>query len=89
MMDEQRLYLEWKEKRRKIEVPDDFSTRVMDAVYASKTARRSNILDDTGFDQLMIRFSDRRATAAALLMLGLFRMIYWAGQFFSVGSIAP
>ena len=70
-------------------MPDDFSARVMDAVYTSKTARQLNLLDDTGFDQLKLRLLDRRATAAALLMLGLFRLIYWAGQFFSVGSIAP
>ena len=61
----------------------------MDAVYTLHTSRRRSNLNDAGFDQLITRLSSRWATAATLLLLGLFRLIYWAAQLFSASGIAP
>lgn len=83
------MYLKWKESKRQVDVPADFSARVMDAVTASKSTHPKNLLDDADFDHLVIRLSGRWATAAALLLLGLFRLIYWAGQLFGTGTVAP
>jgi len=85
-MDDKDFYARWKEHRRHVPVPEDFTGGVMAAIENLDPG------DQHEPPAEMIDLSNRlrqRAAAAGLLLLGLFRILYIAGSLLRANPIMP
>lgn len=83
-MNKNQLYQEWKASRSRVTVPPGFTRRVMAAVDAQRPQRSAAV-----WDQWLASATSRWAASLALLLLGVFRLAYIAGQLLVPGRIAP
>lgn len=84
-MNQEDFYRQWIEHRRKVGVPSNFDRRVMAAVKAQETKRLPIIVSDQWGASAM----GRRAAALGLILLGILRLAYIAGQLVVAGQIVP
>ena len=84
-MNKEHLYRQWINSRRNVAVPPGFEDRVMAVVESRK--QKQNAHDS--MDQWVTSALGRWAAAWALLLLGVFRLAYIAGQLLLPGHIAP
>ena len=85
-MDDKDFYARWKEHRRLVPVPDHFTGSVMAAI------EHQNPGEEYELPAEMIDISNRlmrRAAAAGLLLLGLFRILYIAGYLLRANPLMP
>ncbi len=85
-MEENDFYSQWKEHRRHVPVPDHFTNSVM-AAMENQRAGGEYELPPGLFDfpnRLM-----RRAAAAGLMLLGVFRILYIAGNLLQANPLMP
>ncbi len=72
-MDREKMIHKWKQNRRSVAVPGDFSAGVMAEIQARKVEpARDTPSDDITFSSRLLRW----ATAWGLALLGLFRILY-------------
>ena len=84
-MNKEDVYRQWIDYRRNVNVPTGFESRVMTAVKAQEPQRPPMMV----WDHWMASLIGRRAATLALILLGLFRLVYIAGQLVVAGQIAP
>jgi hypothetical protein len=85
-MNNKDYYAQWKEHRRQVPVPDHFTGSVMAAIENQEPGEEYEL------PPMMADFSDRlmrRAAAAGLLLLGLFRILYIAGNLLRTNPLMP
>ena len=82
------FYEQWKEARRRIQAPDDTCGRVM-RLIREKGAAPSLDLWDQWLRPTQWRLFRQWAAVGALLLVGLFRIIYTTAQFFWPGYLTP
>jgi hypothetical protein len=85
-MDEKDFYARWIEHRRQVPVPDHFAAGVMAAIENPGSREEYELPPG------LIVFSNRlmrRAAAAGLLLLGLLRMLYIAGNLLRANPLMP
>ena len=85
-MEKDLFYARWKERRRQVSVPDHFTSGVMAAIENLDTGEEYEL------PPVMVDLSNRlmrRAAAAGLLLLGLFRILYIAGNLLRANPLMP
>ena len=85
-MDDKDFYARWKEHRRQVPVPDHFARGVMAAIENQDPGEEYEL------PPAMAVYSNRLmrwAAAAGLLLLGLFRFFYIAGNLLRANPLMP
>lgn len=85
-MERKDLYTQWKEYRRHVPVPENFSDGVMAAIEANVPSGEDEL--QAGLTKLSNRIT-RWGAAAGLLMLGIFRILYIAGNLLQANALMP
>jgi hypothetical protein len=85
-MEKEDLYTQWKEYRRHVPVPENFTGNLM-AAMDKQVPRADKELPAglTVFSNRIMRWS----AAAGLVMLGLFRILYIAGNLLRANTLMP
>jgi hypothetical protein len=85
-MEKEDFYTQWKEYRRHVRVPENFSNSVMTAVENQAPGNDDALpIGSTDFSNRIIRWG----VAAGLMMLGLFRILYIAGSLLRANPLMP
>jgi hypothetical protein len=86
MMKKEDIYSQWKEYRRHVPVPENFSDGVMAAIENQEPSNDGELPAGlTDFSNRITRWS----AAAGLVMLGLFRILYIAGNLLQANPLMP
>ena len=85
-MDEEDSYAQWKSYRRHVPVTEDFAGGVMAAIENQRIGQECELpCGWTDFSNSLMRWT----TAAGLLLLGLFRILYIAGNLIRANPLMP
>jgi hypothetical protein len=85
-MNKEDFYAQWKSYRRHVPVPEDFAGGVMAAIEHRRIMEEYELpCGWTGFSTPLMRWT----TAAGLLLLGLFRILYIAGNLIRANPLMP
>lgn len=85
-MDQEDFYARWKEYRREVPVPEHFAAGVMTAIESQDLREEYELPTGlTGFSNRLMQ----RVTAGGLLLLGLFRILYIAGNLLRANPLMP
>lgn len=86
MMDREDFYARWKEYRREVPVPEHFTDGVMAAIESQDLREEYELPTGlTGFSNRLMQ----RVAAGGLLLLGLFRILYIAGNLLRANPLMP
>jgi hypothetical protein len=86
MMGKKDIYTQWKEYRRYVPVPENFSDGVMAAIEANVPSGEDEL--PAGLTELSNRIA-RWGAAAGLVMLGIFRILYIAANLLQANPLMP
>jgi hypothetical protein len=85
-MEKEDIYTQWKEHRRHVPVPEDFSSGVMAMIDNRKTREAYELPAAlTGFRSRLMQWS----AATGLVMLGLMRIAFIAVNLLRANSLVP
>jgi hypothetical protein len=85
-MEKEYFYNQWKELRRHVPVPEDFSSDVMAAIQTQSSERNEGLSD--GLSHFPSRFM-QWSVAAGLVMVGILRILYIAGYLLRANPLMP
>ncbi len=85
-MQKEKLYTQWKQHRRQVQVPENFAAEVMTEIKKQMTAGEYEL--PSGLNTVPNRFA-QWAMAAGLILLGLFRVLYIAANLLRLNPLIP
>lgn len=85
-MKKESLYVQWKEHRRQVNIPDDFAAGVMAEIENQVGSRELEL--PARFDLMHSRLA-QWGMAAGLVLVGLFRILYIAANLIRISPLMP